>query len=398
MAVYQYLAKDETGKKFTGTYDYVDNVDMLRGELAKMGYSLLKARRKKAATRKYHRIKQDEVVGFAYEFSGMYSAGVSISTCLETLELQTPNTAFREVIADIRQSVETGSSLKDAFAKYRKLFSDFLLGMLEAGEKGGKLGTTLEMSAKFLENRATLRRKIKSAFAYPLIVTVMCLVVVTLLLIFVVPVFSKIYKQLHVSLPGPTQMLIVLSHLVLSWWWAIIIAGIGIVFTFKRLVKNPQVKMWWDTFKLNMPIFSKLNRMVVASHYMRTIALLNSVGVSLLEALDMASLVANNSRIEEISKELKKAIKSGSSVAQALEKTDIFPPMFTQLAVSGEQAGVLSEMLNKGADFLDKDIDRTINALLVKLEPILTLIMGIIVGLILMAVYLPMFDYMSHLK
>jgi len=147
-----------------------------------------------------------------------------------------------------------------------------------------------------------------------------------------------------------------------------------------------------------MPVFAKLNRMVVISHFTRTFALLTSVGVSLIEALDVASLVAHNHKMAEITKELKESIQAGNPVGKSLKNYDIFPPMITQLAISGEEAGRLSEMLNKGADFLDKDIDRAINALLVKLEPALTVIMGTIVGFILMAVYLPMLDYMRHLK
>jgi len=147
-----------------------------------------------------------------------------------------------------------------------------------------------------------------------------------------------------------------------------------------------------------MPVFAKLNRMVVISHFTRTFAMLTSVGVSLIEALDVASLVAHNHKMAEITKELQQSIQAGNPVGKSLKNYDIFPPMITQLAISGEEAGQLPEMLNKGADFLDKDIDRAINALLVKLEPALTVIMGAIVGFILMAVYLPMLDYMRHLE
>ncbi len=398
MAVYSYTAKDKTGEKFSTTSSEVNGVAVLREELDKMGYVLIKAHRAKVPAKKRKKIKQAEVVAFAYKFSGMYTAGLSILKCLETLEIQTENQAFREVIADIRQKVETGSNLRNAFEKYRDMFSDFFLGMIEAGESGGKLGTALEMSAEYLEKQTELKQKVKSAFIYPAVVGTVCFVIVSFLLIFIVPMFSKLYKQLHVALPGPTQVLVDISLLIRGWWWVILIVGVAAALLLRKFSKKLNVKTLWDDFKLKVPVFAKLNRMVVISHFTRTFAMLASVGVSLIEALDVASLVAHNNKVTEISKELQESIHAGNPVGKSLQNHDIFPPMIAQLAISGEEAGQLPEMLNKGADFLDKDIDRTINALIVKLEPILTLIMGVIVGFILMAVYLPMLDYMRHLE
>jgi len=398
MAVYEYTAKDETGSKFSGTYNDIDNVAMLREELTKMGYVLVKARRGKGPARKRERIKRSEVVTFIYRFAEMYSAGLSIIKCLDTLEQQTENQGFKEIIADIKESIETGSSLEKAFGEYRNIFSDFVLGMLEAGESGGKLAEALEMSAAYLEKQIDLRRKVISAFAYPVVVGITCLVVVCTLVIFVVPVFSKMYTQLHVPLPGPTRVLVELSSAVRNGWWAILIVAVGAVIISRRLSKNPHIRAGWDAFKLNMPLFAKLNRMVVVSHFTRTFAMLASVGVSLIKALDVASRVAHNTEVTKIVEGLQQAIGAGNPIASSLKNYDIFPPIITQLAASGEEVGMLPEMLNKGADLLDKDIDRMIHALLVKLEPALTVIMGLIVGFILISVYLPMYDYMGHLK
>ena len=398
MAVYEYTAKDETGNKFSGMYNDINNVATLREELAKMGYVLIKAHPWKNPARGRRRIKQSEVVTFAYKFAGMYSAGLSILKCLETLEEQTENQAFKYIITDIKQKVETGSSLGKAFGEYRNIFSDFFLGMIEAGESGGKLATALEMSATYLEKQADLKQKVKSAFAYPVVVSITCLVVVGFLLAFVIPVFSKLYKQLRVPLPGPTQVLVDLSSTVRDGWWAILFVGVGAVIILQQLSKKPHIRARWDAFKLNMPVFAKLNRMVAISHFTRTFAMLASMGVSLIKALDIASLVAHNTVVTKIAKELQGAIETGNPVSKSLKDYDLFPPIIILLAASGEVASMLPEMLNKGVDFLDKDIDRTINALVVKLEPAVTIIMGAIVGFILMGVYLPMFDYMHHLK
>lgn len=398
MAVYEYTAKDKTGSEFSGTYGDIGNVTMLRKELAMMDYVLVKAHRKRAKAGKHKKIKQSEVVAFAYKFAGMYSAGLSVLKCLETLEEQDENQTLREVTTDIREEIETGSSLENAFGKYKNIFSEFFVGMLRAGESGGKLATALEMSAEYLEKQADLKRRVKSAFVYPAVVCAMCILIIGCLLLFVVPIFSKLYDQLHVPLPGPTQVLVGFSFLIRNWWWAILIVVSTIVVVIKKLLSKPKVRAKWDAFKLDMPAFSRLNRMVVISHFTRTFAMLASVGISLIDALDTASQVAHNYKLTEIAKELQKAIKAGHPVAESLKNYDIFPPMIIQLAASGEQAGMLPEMLNKGADFLDKDIDRVINSLLVKIEPALTVVMGVIVGFLLISIYLPMFDYMIHLQ
>jgi type II secretory pathway component PulF len=229
-------------------------------------------------------------------------------------------------------------------------------------------------------------------------VTVMCLVVVTFLLAFVIPVFSKLYAQVKAPMPGPTLVLVALSGIVRHWWWAIIIVVGVAILAIRKLSRNALFRAKWDNFKLNVPVFGKLNRMLVSSHFMRTFAMLASVGVSVIKSLDMASVVAHNHRISEITVEMQKAIQAGSPMSESLKKYDIFPPVIIQMASSGEEVGMLPEMLGKGVELLDKDIERVINALLVKLEPALTLTMGLVVAFILMGAYLPMFDYMGHLK
>ena len=401
MAVYTYVAKDEKGVTVSGTYTDVDSTSSLRSELDKMGYVLVKSKRGKQARKNRYiggKVRQSEVATFAYKFAGMYSAGLPILKCLETLEQQADNQTFKNIIADVRENVATGSGLRAAFARHKGVFSDFFLGMVEAGEVGGKLDETLEMTAVYLEKQVRLKERVQSAFAYPVLVTIMCLVVITFLLAFVIPVFSKLYAQVHAQMPGPTLALIALSALVRHWWWAIIIVVGGSVFAVRRLLRNAIFRARWDNFKLNVPIFGKLNRMLVASHFTRTFAMLTSVGVSVIKSLEMASLVAHNHKVSEITAELQKAIQAGAPMAASLKKYDIFPPVIVQMAFSGEEVGMLPEMLIKGVDLLDKDIERTINALLVKLEPALTVMMGVIVGLILMGAYLPMFDYMGHLK
>ncbi|MHC5060833.1 MAG: type II secretion system F family protein [Planctomycetota bacterium] len=399
MPVFNYIAKDSNGNEFSGVYTDIDSKSALQAELSKMGYTLVKSRREKIAIHKGGgKIKQTEVVAFAYEFAGMYSAGLSIVRCLETFEEQTENAALKSIISDVRQHIETGSSLKDAFEKYRSVFSDFFIGMVEAGEAGGKLGETLQMAAAYLENQEELRRKVKSAFAYPIVVGLMCMAIVSILVIFVIPVFQKLYDQLNIALPAPTLMLILVSRIVRQYWW-MTLGGICLVaYLVRRLYRNPFIKARLDSFKLNMPVFGRLNRMVVVSRFIRTFAMMSAAGVSVVEALGVARQVANNNEMKKIAQTMEKEIMTGSTLAEPMSRHPLFPPIITQLAAAGEEAGILPEMLTKGVDFLDTHIDRTVKSLLIKIEPALSVVMGAVVGSILLGVYLPMFDYMGHVK
>jgi type IV pilus assembly protein PilC len=398
MAVYEYTAKNEAGELFSGMYEDVSSVSAMKAELAKIGCSLINAKRKRAINAASVKVKQSDVVAFAYKFAGMCSAGLTIVQCLDTLEKQTDKESLKYIISDIKKNIEAGSSLTDAFHKYRLIFSDFFLGMIEAGEAGGRLAESLEISARHLEKQAELRMRLRNAFAYPIIVLIVCLVIITALVIFIVPVFSKIYRQLGVPLPGPTQLLVISSVIMRQWWPLLVVTVVMMPFIGRYLQRNKYLKNKWDYFKFNIPVFGKLYNLVVISQFIRSFAMLIITGVPIIRAFQVATLVVNNEKISEISLDVQKSVQVGNGVAESFEKHDIFPPIIVQLAGSGEQAGILGQMLNKGVDFLEKDIERMTNSMLVKLEPILTLGMGAVIGLILMAVYLPMFDYMSHLK
>ncbi|MHC5076622.1 MAG: type II secretion system F family protein [Planctomycetota bacterium] len=398
MPNYDYIAIDTFGNKYTGSYNDIESVCLLRDELAKMGDTLVKAKRWKSRASKWHKIKQSEVVNFTYRLAGMTSAGISLIKSLETLEEQTTNESFRTVIIDIKEKIATGSSLTDAFSQHRKIFSDFYIGMLEAASSGGNLSQILQRCAEYLEKRGDLKHKLKSSFSYPVFVGLTCIIVVSALITFVVPVFSKLYSQMNVPLPGPTQALVFMSNGIKSYWWVILSCIILMILFLKVFSKSFQIKKKWDRFILFMPLFSRLNRMIIASHFIRTIGMLVATGVSIIKAIDVANRVVHNTRVSEICEQIKHSIASGNQLAHSMHKYEIFPPMIVQLTATGEQSGTLSDMLNKGADFLDKDIERSLKALLLKVEPAMTVIMGLIVGFILLSVYLPMFDYMRHLK
>jgi len=270
--------------------------------------------------------------------------------------------------------------------------------MIESGETGGKLSETLHMSAEYLEKQEDMKSKIKTAFAYPITVVIMCFLIVTALVIFVVPVFQKLYSQLHVTLPGPTLILIFLSEAVRNYWWIIIPSIAGIIYGVRYLYGIASVREKIDSIKLNMPVFGKLNRMIVASRFTRTLAMMLSSGVGVVESIELSKKVANNSVMLKFATDIQDKLMSGNSLSELLSECNVIPPMIQQLASAGEEAGALPEMLEKGVDFLDVKIERTINSLLIKIEPILSIVLGLVVGMILLGVYLPMFDYMGHIE
>jgi len=398
MAVYEYTAKDAAGNEFSSVYTNVESIGALRDELVKLGYVLVHARPQRASRQRRSRIRQRDVASFAYKFAGMYSAGLSITNCLEILEQQTDNPVFQAILLDIRRRVESGASLKGAFDEHREVFSDFLLGMIDAGESSGKLSQSLDASARYLEKRLELHQKTMAAFVYPIAVGVVCTIVVLSLLVFVVPMFSQLYARLHVELPGPTRALVILSGGLRAWWWLLVPAVVGLVFAARRIVKDPRIRIRWDQWKMRMPLIGPLNRLILASQFIRTFGMLLSVGVPIIEALDSAGRVVRNEEMSRITADLQQAVRTGHPAARAFAAHKVFPPMVAQLVAAGEEAGILPEMLAKAADLLDKDTDRLAASLLVKLEPALTIIMGLVIGLILMGVYLPMFDYMACLK
>ena len=398
MAAYQYTARDSAGNEFSSLYTNIESVEALRDELVKLGYVLLQARRQRDAVRPRHRVRPRDVASFAYKFGGMYSAGLPIASCLATLEEQTDSQGFRAVIADVRRQVEAGKSLRSAFEPHRKIFTDFFLGMIDAGESSGRLAQALEASARYLEKRLDLQQKTRAAFVYPLVVGFVCTAVVTCLLIFVVPVFSQLYRKMHVQLPGPTRVLVALSVMLRYWWWLLPPALAGLVLGLRRLLAHPRVRLGWDRLKIRLPLLGPLNRCVLVSQFVRTFGMLISVGVPIIEALETAGRVARHEEISRIATDLQQAIQAGRPIAASLRAHPLFPPMVVQLVASGEEAGILPEMLAKAADLLDKDADKLTASLLVKLEPALTVLMGLVIGLILMGVYLPMFDYMAHLR
>ena len=398
MAVFEYIATDAAGKEFSGVYKDVDSERALGRELGKMGWSVVSAERVQKRFGAASRVKRNDVVTLAYELAGMCGAGLNFVKCLETYELQCEKGALKSIVEDVRRNIQAGGGMANSFGKYESVFGGFFVSMVEAGENSGKLGETLQIAAEFMEKQNDVRNKVRTAFAYPIIVSCLCLVIVSLIIVFVIPVFQKLYTQLNVQLPGPTLVLVWLSEVIWNYWWGVVPAIVGAVFAVKYLLKIKEVKDWIGCNKLKMPVVGKFNQLVMVSRYVRTFTMMVAADISIVDAIDMAKQVAGNPEMSRVSDEVKQKVMTGVGLSDAMSKFDIFPPMIVQLASSGEESGLVSEMLMKGVNYLDKNIDRTMRSLMVKIEPAMSVIMGLIVGGVLMGVYLPMFDYMSQIK
>jgi type IV pilus assembly protein PilC len=399
MPVFEYIARDQEGKECSGLYQDVESVGCLRSELSKAGYTLLAANKQKTIDKnKRYRVSTQDIVAFAYEFSGMYSAGLTIVQSFEALQKQSENKNLKMILRDIQASVEAGSSLAMAFEPYEYVFGSFFIGMVEAGELGGKLSVSLRIAAEYLEKQSALKNKIQSAFAYPVMVFIMCILVVTGLVIFIIPVFQKLYSQLKVTLPVPTLILIGASTIIRQYWWIAIPTVAALVYITIILYRLKRVQLALDNFLLVMPVFGKLYRMVLVCRFVRTLAMMNAAGVPIVESIQMSIRICKNSVMKTIGANILARVMEGSTLTEMLAANSIFPPIIVQLAAAGEQAGILSEMLNKGGDYLDGRIESHLKSLLVKIEPITSLFLGLVVGTILLGVYLPMFDFMGHVK
>jgi type IV pilus assembly protein PilC len=401
MPCYQYIAENSRGVRVAGYYEGAADPAHLEADLKKLGCRLVEARpvnRNEAGLGRKGRIRPSEVVAFAYEFSGMVSAGLTVVRCLETLEEQSSNESLKDILASVRRSIEAGASASSAFEPYREVFGDFFLGMLEAGQSGGKLSETLKKAAEYLEKELEVKTKIKGAFVYPAVVGLLCAGILTAIVIFVIPVFQKLYQQLHIELPWPTQILIGLSALVRHYFWVFPLVTGGGYWGWKRLRHHPVVRAFRDKAILKLPVVGAVIQMMLVGRYIRTFAMMISAGIGIVQALQQARQVCRNGVLSRIGEQIEQGVMTGGSLAELLAEHRIFPPVIVQLAHAGEESGLVAQMLMKGADYLDHAVERRTASILVKLEPLLSVVMGAAVGLILLGVYLPMFDYMSHLK
>jgi type IV pilus assembly protein PilC len=328
---------------------------------------------------------------FTRQFSVMIDAGLPLVQCIEILGSQQENKNFKRALIAIRQDVESGSSLADAMRKHPKVFNDLFTNMVAAGEAGGILDTILQRLATYIEKAVKLNSQVKSAMIYPVAVISIAIIVVAVILWKVIPVFASLFQGLGATLPLPTRVVIALSHFIGDYWWLIIGTIVAAWFAIGRYHQTPKGKRVIDGIVLKMPVLGDLMRKIAVARFCRTLATLTSSGVPILDGLQITARTSGNSIVEDAIMATRKSVEEGKTISEPLGDTDVFPSMVVQMIAVGEQTGALDTMLTKIADFYEDEVDTAVAGLMKLLEPVLIAFLGVAIGGIVIAMYMPMF-------
>src|SRR5689334_341078 len=341
------------------------------------------------------KVKTRDIVIFTRQFATMINAGLPLVQSLSILAAQTENKTLQEVTRAVVHDVEAGNTLADAFSKHPKAFPDLYVNMVAAGEAGGILDTILIRLATFLEKSDALVRKVKGAMVYPAVIFSVAIIAISVLLIFVIPTFQSMFASVKLELPLPTRVVIGLSQGLIHYWWMILAAMGGSVFLFKRYYATPPGRLQIDGLMLRAPILGDILRKSAVSRFTRTLGTLISSGVSILDGLEITAKTAGNRVISDAIMESRASIAGGDTISAPLRKSKVFPPMVISMINVGEQTGGLDEMLTKIADFYDDEVDAAVSGLMAMMEPMMIVFLGIIVGGMVVAMYLPIFDMVN---
>jgi len=337
-------------------------------------------------------VKTKDLVIFSRQFATMIDAGLPLVQCLEILSAQQDNAEFKRVLIDIKSAVEGGSTFADALRKHPKVFDDLYVNLIAAGEVGGILDTILSRLSGFLEKAEKLKSKVKGAMTYPVAVIVIAALVVTGLLLWVVPVFEEMFQSFGQALPAPTQLVVNLSQALKNYWYMILGGMVGIGVFINRAYKTTKGRLVIDKFLLRVPVFGDLIRKTAVARFTRTLGTMLSSGVPILEALEIVSKTSGNVVIEAAIMKARSSLSQGKTLADPLIETKVFPGMVTQMIAVGESTGALDAMLTKIADFYEDEVDAAVDALTSLIEPLLMAFLGVVVGGLVIALYLPIFQ------
>jgi len=403
MPVYSYVARDVKGQLVTGSTAGAD-VTIVRRELRENGLfvvALSQQRESESLGARWARmrgVKLADLVIFSQQLATMVGAGLPIVECLHELIEETENQALRMALVQIIQDILAGSTLSQALARHPRIFSELFVALVQAGEVGGVLEHTLASIAENLDKEQELREKVKSAFVYPAVVMVVATGVVAFMLLVIIPVFQRVYAQFHANLPAPTLALIAVSNFLTHYWWIALAGLAGLVVGFRSFIRTDKGRRIWDRTKLRLPLFGKLIRKIVVTRFVRTLGALVNAGVPMLAALHTAARVAANTEFNDAITQIAGEVTEGASLSGPLRACGKFPNLVPRLVQAGEESGNLGDMLNKTAHFFDRDIEHTVRRLTTLMEPVLTLILGAIVGLIVVSLYMPIFTLATVIR
>ncbi len=399
MPVYLFKARSVNGDHTQGEMSAANEAEVV-GLLRKRRLVVLNVREKPREfnIRLGSGIKTKDLVLFTRQFATMINAGLPLVQSLDILASQQAKPRVAAKIRAILGDVEAGSTLADAMRKHRDFFSEIYVNMIAAGEAGGILDTILLRLAEYLEAADKLKRKVRGAMFYPLTVMTFAAGAVAALLIFVIPTFAQFFTSAGVALPLPTRIVMGLSDFLLGYWWAVLAVLAGALYLLRAYRNTPQGKLATDRLLLHTPVIGQVLRKAAIARFSRTLGTLVQSGVSILEGLEITARTAGNRVIEDAVMESRVSIAGGETIAEPLKKSEVFPPMVVQMINVGEQTGGLDEMLGKIADFYDEEVESSVAALTSIIEPIMIVFLGAIVGGMVVAMYLPIFDIIQTVE
>ncbi len=403
MPVFSYTFRDATGGLQKGTAD-AESEDILRKRFEEQGFVITEVtmiKSKSAKQKNYGKVKLGHLSVFCRQFSTMVDAGVSLVRCLDVLGRQTQDPKLKKILADIGERVEGGESLSRAMQRHPRAFNNLFIGLIKAGEVGGVLEESLQRLSTFLEKDVELRRKVKSAMTYPILVAIMSVGIVTFLVAWFVPQWSAILTDLGLKaddLPAPTKLLIDISNVIQYRGWMILVGIVAIVVANKIFTSTRFGRRVMDRVKLKIPVFGKLHHKVCMTRFSRTMGTLLTSGVPILQAMETVAGTVGNSIMADALMEARARIREGDRIGDPLEASKLFPPMVVHMIGVGEESGSLDFMLQKIADFYDAEVEATLASLTAAIEPIMIVSLGFVVGFIVVAMFLPLVDVISKLS
>ena len=398
MATFVWQGISLSGKQVTGTLDADSKADVLQN-LRKQKIRITMVKEKAAGgglfSQRKKRVKVKDLALFTRQFATMISAGLPLIQCLEVLSHQMEHPDLKLVVKQVTQRIEGGATLAESMAEHPKVFNELFVSMVEAGETGGILDTILERLATHLEKMDALIRKVKGAMTYPLVVFSVSMGATAFMLLFLIPRFAAMFSDFGGELPLPTKIVMGASNALKSYGWLMAIIIVAGVILLKRYRATPKGARVVDRFLLKIPVVGQVTRKGSVSRFSRTLSTLLASGVPLLDGLNVTARAAGNVIVSDAVEVIKNSVTGGSTLAEPMRQVGVFPPMVTQMVSVGEETGRLDEMLTKLADFYDDEVDAAVESLTAVIEPVMIVVMGLVVGGMLIAMYLPMFKLIS---
>jgi type IV pilus assembly protein PilC len=402
MPTFQYSARDRDGNLQSGSMSAEDVADLRRilrnkdlfltRHVVRSGKTAMESAESSGAVGMTRKVKLGDMVVMSRQLATLVRSGLPVIEALTAVSSQTENPALRAALDQVRLDVLTGASLAGALKKHPTIFSDIYVSLVEAGEAAGTLDQTLEVAATQFDREAELREQVKSAVAYPILVVIAAILVVTFMLLFVVPAFANVYKQFKAPLPPITRTMIALSNAVLHYSWAVALGVILLIWGVRKYVASPGGRYTWDRIKLKMPLLGKLNRKISIARFTQTWAGATRGGIPILQALQVSANTSGNVVIRDSIMQVAGFVKEGATLAEPLADTGQFPPMVTRMIAAGESSGNLDEMLEEVTKFYQRDIEYTVRKLTRLMEPLMTALVGAIVLFVLLSLYMPIFN------